>query len=109
VLWFGALQAHRAVLRSDPGSGSRKPLWRTPVRCRITGAANTSLKINGCVTSACDQCRVTGAPNTTAIGCTFHFPLQTGIAYGSQAEIAKHLLVLPGASSMAVAYTPLNP
>uniref|UniRef100_A0A383WFV0 Protein ENHANCED DISEASE RESISTANCE 2 C-terminal domain-containing protein n=1 Tax=Tetradesmus obliquus TaxID=3088 RepID=A0A383WFV0_TETOB len=35
-------RAHRAVLRSDPGSGSRKPLWRTPVRCRITGAITLS-------------------------------------------------------------------
>lgn len=32
------LQAHRAVIRSDPGSGSRRAIWKTPVRCNITGA-----------------------------------------------------------------------
>lgn len=37
-----ALQLHRAVLRSDPGTGRRKALWRTPVRCRITGAITLS-------------------------------------------------------------------
>lgn len=36
------LQLHRAVLRSDPGTGRRKALWRTPVRCRITGAITLS-------------------------------------------------------------------
>jgi hypothetical protein len=48
----GDVQAHRAVLRSDPGSGSRKPLWRTPVRCRITGGPWTA---NMQVGAACAQ------------------------------------------------------
>lgn len=34
--------AHRAVLRSDPGSGSRRAIWKTPVRCNITGAITLS-------------------------------------------------------------------
>jgi hypothetical protein len=35
-------QAHRAVLRSDPGSGSRRALWKRPVPCNITGAITLS-------------------------------------------------------------------
>jgi hypothetical protein len=35
-------QAHRAVLRSDPGSGSRRALWKRPVPCNLTGAITLS-------------------------------------------------------------------
>jgi len=39
------LQAHRAVLRSDPGSGSRRAIWKTPVRCNITGRFTCAVAI----------------------------------------------------------------